>query len=451
MATRPLTARQGMRVSGFPQSGLMAGLGDSKIARNTYTVSTDVTMSAQGMLTWASVLCGQRLRTDPTLFYGYSGEKLSEILARADTAMTDMVSKGVTVVVLQPGTNDLAPASGAVTSLADMQTTALALVQKAWQYGLYPIYLTLGPRAVWSNLDSTAQAVARRKRNAFNRWLKGTLGRMRGITIVDPNPYLTDVANNDDPVGGSDGSLLDLTVDGLHESVRGAYWEGLALSDAIKKLMPIDPVRELSAVGFDATDNPYGNMFPNPHFLGTSGTVDTGGSGNMPTNWQLSRPTGSDGSCALSILDTVIGGATRRTLQLTITGGTGATEWTVQPSATFGSIAKSGKWATGDKLICDWPIEVDASSEGIEWISARMVEQNATPTTIQGVFGMANQLVNSAYQPYPDQAWTGVVTTPQMVSMAAAASAHRPRIGIRMKASKNAVVRLYAPSFRRVA
>src|SRR5690349_12555605 len=98
------------------------------VSDNTSSITQ---FAANGYMTWARFLSGQRFYFDDTLNFGVSGDKISQANARVPSIIASGVSRCVVLI----GTNDIAVTTFA-NMIADWRENIILPLQRA---GIQPI------------------------------------------------------------------------------------------------------------------------------------------------------------------------------------------------------------------------------------------------------------------------------------------------------------------------
>lgn len=267
----------------------IAILGDSISDMVSDNTSAITQFAANGYLTWARFLSGQRFYFDDTLNFGVSGNTIAQAKARVPSIIASGVSRCIVLI----GTNDLAITS-VVAMIEDWRDNIILPLQRA---GIQPIIMPIWPRIGIS-------AVALGVKNQFNDHLRrfaqsqsSISGTIRAM-VVDVQDYFEDYA------AASGSALADRLYDGTHPSMIGAYWAGKALADVINQIYAPWKFQCSPADLYDAANNPRGILNANPGLLGTAGLlVNNAGvtpTGQVATGFKLYRGTGTSASLTFS-------------------------------------------------------------------------------------------------------------------------------------------------------
>lgn len=342
----------------------IAILGDSitdMVSDNTSVISQ---FAANGYLTWARFLSGQRFYFDDTLNFGVSGDKISQ----ANVRVASIIASGVSRCIVLLGTNDLAVTS-LTSMIVDWRDNIILPLQRA---GIQPIIMPIWPRI---GISSAALGV----KNQFNDYLRrfaqsqaAIPGAVRAV-VVDVQDYLENYA----AAAGS--AIADRLYDGTHPSMIGAYWAGKALADVLNQIYPPAKYQCSPADLYDAANNPRGALNENPALLGTAGLLvaNTGvtPTGQVATGFKLYRGAGS--SSSLTFVGAKENPRTdgpqsgeRQRVTVNITGaGTSTETYILQPTTNPAS-----GFTTGDTVELYCGVEFASAPNNLIGLELQMVE-----------------------------------------------------------------------------
>jgi lysophospholipase L1-like esterase len=267
----------------------IAALGDSRtdmVSDNTPSITQ---FAANGYLTWARFLSGQRFYFDDTVNFGVSGDTIAMAAVRVPAVIASGVSRCFVLI----GTNDIA-----VTPIAQMiDEWTNQIITPLQRGGVQPIVILEYPK-----IGITALALG--AKNQFNDYMRRfaqsqfSLPAAVRCIFID----LQDVMEN--YAGGTGSALADRLYDGTHPSMVGAYWMGKTIADVINQTYP--PMRFPCSPAdlYNADTNPRGILNANPALLGTAGLlVNSAGvtpTGQVATGYKLYRGAGTSASLTFS-------------------------------------------------------------------------------------------------------------------------------------------------------
>lgn len=380
----------------------IAILGDSISDMVSDNTSAITQFAANGYLTWARFLSGQRFYFDDTINFGVSGNTI----AQAKERVPDIIASGVSRCVVLIGTNDIA-----VTPVADMisewRDEIILPLQRA---GIQPIILP-----VWPKIGITSAALG--TKNQFNDYLRrfaqsqaAMPGAVRAV-VVDAQDYLENYA------GAAGSAIADRLYDGTHPSMIGAYWAGKALADVISQIYPPAKYQCSPADLYDATNNPRGALNANPSLLGTAGLlVNSAGvtpTGQVATGYKVYRGAGTSSSIAFTAAkenprtDGPQSGERQR-MTVNITGaGSSVETYILQPT-----VNPASGFNTGDTVELYCGVEFASAPNNLIGLELQMVEIGPASTK------QAVDMVRQATFKMPAVALKGTLRTPPLTLQA---------------------------------
>lgn len=225
--------------------------------------------SSFGLSGWIQVLSGAPYAR--TVSYAKSSATLADMRA----AHADWETDYTDVTHIYMGTNDVGSRALALRALEDLEF----IVRSRQAIGSKVIAGCILP--VTGRSAEALQAVAE-----FNLGLRA-MGDRLGFGVWDAWPYVAQ-ANGDWVAGYS--------YDGTHMTPATCYLVAKravlpVLQSVMRAPMPTVPVM----AAFDAVLAPYGNLIPNAVMTGSVAATSngTGATGNVPTNWAVTRSSGS--------------------------------------------------------------------------------------------------------------------------------------------------------------
>lgn len=227
-------------------------VGDSLTARSHRVI--DGAGSAQGHVTWAQLLSGDRLRLIRNA--GVAGDTAAGTWKRLQR---DVLDHNPGVVVYLAGINDIKGSPGAP---AEQVQESIALTLGAlYEAGAWTILLTVPPSIL---VDTASEKTELAK---LNRWIRARARAQPRVTVVDVYPLVANRADTFDsgPLSWAPG----LSDDGTHPNAAGARRIGEAVAAAISGLFPPDP--DLPGSTADPLE-----LVPNPLLVGDSAGLADG-------------------------------------------------------------------------------------------------------------------------------------------------------------------------------
>ncbi|GLJ00294.1 SGNH/GDSL hydrolase family protein [Sphingobium sp. BS19] len=215
---------------------LGASIGDS-IATADYNGSDRVTLppaptnilkSAKGILTWALILCGQRVQVPTTTnIWGFPGETTATILTNLPAFHAQMPRKPAFMYV-HCGTNDVKDGLSFETIVANWE----AIAQFNAQRNCRTIFAPILPRT--SGFSALFTAAQFQVMDRCNRWLARFAARAQGMVAV-ASACLPDIA---DPASVGAQPRAGYTYDGTHPAIAGGYYAGKAVAAILRTWYP---------------------------------------------------------------------------------------------------------------------------------------------------------------------------------------------------------------------
>lgn len=299
-----------------------ASIGDS-IATADYNNSDQITpssttnwlKSAKGILSWAMILSGQRVRVPTnTNVWGFPGEPSATILANLPAFHAAMKAAGTSpsFMYVHCGTNDVGDGVPIATIKANYTAIALQNAQRNCRTIFGPILpRTSGFSALWT--DAQFEVADR-----INRWLPAFAAQSQGIVAV-ASACLADIA---DPASVGAQPKTGYTYDGTHPAVAGGYFAGKAVATILRGWYPHLDVLPCNNLEWKAGLTNV-NYIGNAMMEGTGGAATNSGTGsttgNAPTGWSASGLTLTGLTCAHSQVVSPLSG--RRMHQMAFSGG----------------------------------------------------------------------------------------------------------------------------------
>ncbi|MDB5702010.1 MAG: hydrolase family protein [Sphingomonadales bacterium] len=203
------------------------------------------------------------------------------------------LSRNPQILILNAGTNSINsgdPASadpGATGGAGNGASAAYvtgkldAIISNATQRGIWVVLSTLYPRADWPVGDLRHQVI-----RDVNTWVRAQAGRS-GVKILDPYDALVSSTGPD----GINTSLF--SSDNVHPGPAGAYVIG------VQYLLPV--LQSMIAAGtIFSTDVTLANYLASSiaQMNGTTGTLQNGATGTVPTGYVVNRTRGTSGVAA---------------------------------------------------------------------------------------------------------------------------------------------------------
>ncbi len=266
-----------------PRNNKVAVIGDSIAYGNTFATATYTKAYAKGYINWASYLGRQRWTFDHENNFGIAGDNTNDVLARVDAALAATTAG---TVILDCLTND-GPNS---VTLAQSKINYSLLVNKILAKGKICVCVTPRPRDITAS-GLTMTATQYRDHLARRDYVLSLHNPMAGVYVVDMWRYLAD------PASTNGAAKAGFSYDGVHPSVSGAYWAGLALAELFgiargAGLFPFIDVLVAQNTDIWNASYPRGCVNSNPMMQGgataATGYTVSGGSGITATGSKVS-------------------------------------------------------------------------------------------------------------------------------------------------------------------
>lgn len=362
---------------------LGASIGDS-IATADYngsdrvtlpTAPTNVLKAAKGIVTWALILCGQRVQVPTTTnIWGFPGEASATILANLPAFHAQMPRKPAFMYV-HCGTNDVKDGLSFAAITANWEAIAVLNAQRNCRTIFAPI---LPRTSGFSALFSAAQFEVM---DRCNRWLTRFAARAQGMVAV-ASACLPDIT---DPASVGAQPRPGYTYDGTHPAIAGGYYAGKAVAAILRNWYPPLDVLPSNNLAW-ASGLSYANYLQNPMMEGAGGTVTTPSSGTIsgtaPTNWTASMSNTAGLTVTHAQVASPITG--RRMHQMAFSGNYTASGFTVSTWGPFArlfqnpSTASLASIVTGDSIEALVEFEIDAGNNCIAFPHLQMRWKGST-------------------------------------------------------------------------
>lgn|GEM_PF-511742 len=424
---------------------LVAFVGTSLVQNGNESSSTKTTTaSARGWQNWAHVLSHGRF--DAPLWWddadfpnttnkrwfrglneGVSGQSSTDIIARLDR----VIALKPVLVVLDIGTNDV----GGGATFEALRDNTIAAVKRLTNEGIEVLLLPILARATSVGGAWAAGAAGRKLAARVNAWRQDWARTQHGVSTLDWNLAWQD------PNSTEGEPLANYSSDGTHFSVQGAFAVGKALARWFETAFPAASPRLVSRGDvFDATNNPLGNLIPNPLFARTTGgsfgtatiahpSPPGGATAGLADSWRVERSTGSAVTArtyvAPKLDDWGFARGNNQAIEF-VPSGTATERFFLRPApADITHSFAAGVWV---QAFAD--IEVSAWDG---WRSLRLrLEHRSATSFLQAVIGLDEFEPTSGtgvFDPLPGEAWKGRIVTPLM-RLDAGGTVFRPRVEI---------------------
>jgi hypothetical protein len=328
--------------------------------------------------------------------YGVNGDTTPNWLARIRAEVCAAKPDWAINVI---GTNDV---DQQTLSEGQIDANTLAGLQSEQSCGIRTILLGIAPRVIGVGGWTQAMDQERLRINAWRRNLalvtqNGVIASTTGLASYGGLPYpviYVDVDHlwNDPTQSGATAgnpAFAD-TIDGLHQSAIGAFYEALSAWNQMRTFFPqgqADVANTQNDI-YSSSTNPAGNLLGTQGlFLGTTGTANapcTTSSGTA-TNWNIQESGNAAMSCVGTIETTRTDGlpGQRQVVTISDAGGAATDKVTL---ADFLSL--SSNLSTGDQIYFEGDLDLSNLNQ-VENVGCQLFETNsgvsqAADTTFSG-------------------------------------------------------------------
>ncbi|MGB4101080.1 MAG: GDSL-type esterase/lipase family protein [Alphaproteobacteria bacterium] len=188
------------------------------------------------------------------------GGTTTDVVATLDEACASTTD----IFVVLAGTNDVA----AGTAYSVIRDNLKTIYERLGRCGKKVIAMPIPPRGFGTTAITTA--IMKRVNRYIRAFATGepwaNTSGLKNITLADPSGFMTDGTSTsfNNVIGGTGGVAGAMTLDGVHQSERGAMYMGYAVAIAAERFVgpPADyAAREYGQFdGYDPDRNPAGNM-----------------------------------------------------------------------------------------------------------------------------------------------------------------------------------------------
>lgn len=195
----------------------------------------------------------------PAGTFGQVGNKTADMVA----SLSDFVNSSVDIFVVMIGTNDVVTNVAYSSIVANLKTIYETLLAAGKRVVAVPIF----PRD--SSVNTSAQNVTLQRTNRWIRayYRKESWANPNGgnIFLADVSRYMTDGTSvTNSPIGAAAAGANAMTVDGVHQTQRGAQYLALSVINALAAIMGTLNTTSYRtgglADGYSPTFNPSGNL-----------------------------------------------------------------------------------------------------------------------------------------------------------------------------------------------
>lgn len=401
-----------------PRNNRIAILGPSHAANHFVSAPTPSgenpypIASVIGPVNWACLLSGGRCVLEPEDCFGRNGE-WSDAMTWNGVDYAGMLSKlpqvvaskAGHVILTSPTTNDRNEWTADCT-IANMTKIIDAIVASGKLVTILLDY-PRGTSTIAMRHYNTAAQPQLDYWQIVNRWYSSLHGS-RGIRVIDTVAALADFTSGNGDVQAS------MSGDALHLGGPGAYAVGRMLAKEFVRIYPAQPVLPFASTEKSAQTgvNNNGVLSVQPYFGGTGGTLATGATGTLASNWQAQAPTSGASVVFSKVSTTAFGGKSYADAD----AGPVAKDWqqivvsgTATASAEVVIMRQACNVTAGDLLRAVAEIEVDAGVTGISAITLYVFHSGSS----QIVKAMGGQGGPQSTLAWPNVPVSGVIRTPR--------------------------------------
>jgi lysophospholipase L1-like esterase len=403
---------------------LIAAIGDSRLANS---LSSGIHWTHDGILTWFMFYANQKYNLPASYNLAVSSYTTAQILGLVPSVLA--LNPKPRYCIVNGGTNSIA----ADVPITTIKSNFMAIADQLIAGGVIPVFLVDSPRAL-----STWGTTYSKTHQQLNHWLRRWC-RDNGYALVDPYNQLISQTTGD--------PLTGYTVDGIHQSARGASIIGKELASVFDAIAPAprwsSRMESINDV-FDATYNPTGNLLSIGLLQGTAGSNNgTGASGSVSTGWQNRVVSGTATSVASKENPRSDGLMGDKQILTVSASATALIRFSPESSIATGA----GTYVTGDKLIGEVDIEVQSGSASLNYVNLTLFEINGSSATLGQSVAFKGATV--AAHPLPSTAFTGRLRTVPFISQSGTASLLF-RIEMEVASGGSAVVKIGNATIRKV-
>lgn len=257
--------------------GAMGGLSPNKFGLygdSRMIVAMPLNSTHRSFVNQANIMLNQQMNIVVNAAIG--GQDTTDLLARIDS---DLLSYDLTDVILLAGTNDISNGSGATTAI----TNLTAMYDKILAKGIR-LFACLEYPANNVYTDATKREALHRINQAILNYAKNN----KNVIVVDFYSRLID------PSSSTGDQIANVSYDGIHLSILGAYHCALELKQKLEIIYPTPRKIQTSLTDVISSTYPNGNLVVNGLLNGIAGTESgVGMSGDTADNWTIQLEAGT--------------------------------------------------------------------------------------------------------------------------------------------------------------
>lgn len=419
----------GQNVAPTPFGNTFVTFGSSTMA-NTFDYTSfsngSQPKSAKGVFNWANFFLDQRLIL--LRGAGKTSETLRDMLDRLKRDVLDIAPAWV---LMHIASNDL------WTHGRDAETAfrwSLNLVEPCLGQGINVVWMIPQPRTTADSSYSTAKAT---------EYLK-YCDAVREYCLVNPNVICLDTARLvTDPATGN--AITNYYSDTLHLSNLGAFIVGEELANMLRPLIPAVSTTPLASNHSSTSFTGSNQLWPDPFFLTTGGTLQTGCTGTLPDGVRAFRGVGGAGTtCACSIVPAPsVNGLPSRgnAMRFDITFAA----QTDRISVAYADATLRPKLSPGDRVVFEGRMKVYAGN------TLRAIPSFISNNYSTFMQDMARDITATGDKPLPNRDFMGMFRTPVYTVPAAGVTNFEVNHGFLADGAGTARIDVFEISVRKVS
>lgn len=270
---------------------LLGALGNSWVARGI----TANDAGAKHPVVVAAAILKDRVRLSYAALQGTSGATSTGILS----LLPALIAAGPKIVWVEAFINDATSSFSLGTSISNMRTIADTL----YRAGIVAIFETIPPRGDANNTTAVRNFNYTFNDALWDEYFSRSSSKPASFYVVDTASALTSRSSS---VGANYAGYMD--TDNVHLIDYGSWTVGALIAGVVDRIIaPASPLLALRSNLFDRTNYPTG-ILGNATMNGSAGTLTSGGSGSLASNFTLTRSVGSVLTGALSKIAGINGG-----------------------------------------------------------------------------------------------------------------------------------------------
>jgi lysophospholipase L1-like esterase len=361
----------------------IAVFGCSLAAQTSQDYTNHPAYNATGSCAWANLLSDGQFTFPHELNFGVVGDTTDQIVARLPALIA---AKPSAVVLPCPATNDRN--SNELRTAQHSIDNLIKILDACYSAGIPVILTTEFPRGNATFASGLITGTQLNYHRLLRRWVLDVAANRRGVTVIDTWPLLADLSRSDGAM------LLVNTYDGTHLAPIGAAKVGAAIAAVLRAMFPRKWIHaDYDAGGlYHATENPRGNLIPNPGMIGTAGTKDAASTGSLGDSNTSTRDAAFNSGTLTTAFSKVARAGFNDWQQVVLGGTAGAT---ANQNLEIYQSASNANFAEGDKVraVCD--VELGTTMTGICGVTLR------TTKTVGGVAESSSALRPIDTSPMP--------------------------------------------------